>query len=327
MIVDCHAHLVPRALADRLAARAVSLPGLAVETAGGRTALSFAGSPPTRPISPGLSDTESRLAWLAEQGIDRQIVGPWLDMTGYQLPTDQGAEWSRLINAAFKEFASDYPAFVPLATVPLQSGVAAAEILTEAIEAGFSGAMIGTQPKGRGGVLDDPDLDPFWQAASDLGAVLVLHPMYDCGDQRAGDYGLANALGRITDTAFCLARLLYAGHAEKYSGTEIVVPIGGAALPFVLGRLRRNYALHKDRLADPEAGLKHLWFDTVVHDAATLAFLADKVGWHRIMMGSDMPFPIGDPEPLGVVHALALDEKTLDAVSGGTARRLFKIDT
>ena len=52
------------------------------------------------------------------------------------------------------------PFFIPLATVPMQSGKLAATILEEALDAGFHGAMIGTQPKGAAGVLDDPDLDP-----------------------------------------------------------------------------------------------------------------------------------------------------------------------
>ena len=42
------------------------------------------------------------------------------------------------------------------------------------MEAEFGGLMIGTLPKGQGGNLDDPGLDPFWQAASDLKAGVFL---------------------------------------------------------------------------------------------------------------------------------------------------------
>ena len=71
---------------------------------------------------------------------------------------------------------------IPLATVPLQDGARAAEVLREAHAAGFAGAMIGTQPKGVGGVLDDPALDPFWRAADECGSVLFIHPVFESGE-------------------------------------------------------------------------------------------------------------------------------------------------
>ena len=94
-----------------------------------------------------------------EQKIERQVVGGWLDMFGNELPAEEGAAWSRLINTHLAQTAMREPRFVPLATVPLQDGARAAEVLREAHEAGFKGAMIGTQPKGKGGVLDDPALN------------------------------------------------------------------------------------------------------------------------------------------------------------------------
>ena len=92
------------------------------------------------------------------------------------------------------------PRFLPFATVPLQDGQAAAEVLREAHADDFKGAMIGTQPKGKGGVLDDPALKPFWRAADELGSVIFIHPVFESGDDRVNDYGMANAVGRITDT-------------------------------------------------------------------------------------------------------------------------------
>jgi len=94
------------------------------------------------------------------QKVDRQVVGGWLDMFGYEIPVEEGLRWSRPINQHLAEAAKREPRFVPLATVPLQDGARAAEILHETHAAGFKGAMIGTQPKGKGGVLDDPTLAP-----------------------------------------------------------------------------------------------------------------------------------------------------------------------
>ena len=72
----------------------------------------------------------------------------------------------------------------PTGERPLQSGKHAAVVLEEALDAGFHGAMIGTQPKGLGGVLDDPDLTPFWEVAHAKKATLFIHPMYGVDDDR-----------------------------------------------------------------------------------------------------------------------------------------------
>ena len=63
----------------------------------------------------------------------------------------------------------------------------------------------------------------------------------------------------------------------------------------------------------------------MVFDADALRFLADKAGADRIMLGSDMPFPIGDLEPCKVVHATGLGEAERAAILGGTAQNVFCI--
>ena len=186
------------------------------------------------------------------------------------LPAAEGERWSRLANEHLKALAEREPRLIPLATVPLQDGARAAEVLRAAHAAGFRGAMIGTQPKGVGGVLDDPALDPFWRAADELGAVLFIHPVFESGDARVHDYGMANAVGRITDTLIAVSRIIYSGHILRYRNAKIIVGIGGAALPYVIGRLRRNYEVDRDKLKDPDAGLAALYYDTLVHDVRAL---------------------------------------------------------
>ena len=44
-----------------------------------------------------------------------------------------------------------------------------------------------------------------------------------------------------------------------------------------------------------------MYYDTIVQDTRTLRYLADIVGFDRLMMGSDMPFPIGDLQPLKLI--------------------------
>lgn len=323
MIIDCHAHLVPPSLLDAIRSDKAKYPSVRVIEDGGSLGFSFAGGKPTRPVSKPLSDLAGRLQWLDTNKIDRQVVGGWLDMFAYEIPAEEGLNWSRLINAHLAQAAKDQPRFIPLATVPLQDGARAAEVLREAHGSGFAGAMIGTQPKGKGGVLDDPSLAPFWQAAHDLGSVIFIHPVFESGDDRVHDYGMANAVGRITDTLIAMSRLIYAGHVTRYANAKIVAGIGGAALPYVIGRLRRNYSLDKDKLGDPDAALATMYYDTIVQDTRALRYLADVAGVDRIMMGSDMPFPIGDLTPLKIVEETSFSTSERAAINGGLAAKLF----
>jgi aminocarboxymuconate-semialdehyde decarboxylase len=324
MIVDCHAHLVPPELLAAIRKDAAKFPNVRlIEDAGG-LAMAFAGGKPTRPVSKPLSDIAGRVAWMAKQGIDKQVVGSWVDMFGYELPGAESETWVRLTNDALRAAAKAEPRFVPLATVPLGDGARAAAVLKDAMKAGFAGAMIGTLPRGVGSTLDAADLDPFWQAADETGALIHIHPSYDAGDVRVNDFGLANGLGRITDAAVAVARLISAGHVAKYKNAKFFAPMGAAALPFVLGRLERNHAITPG-IGDPVDALAHIYTDTILHDARVLKFVIEMMGTERLMMGSDMPFPIGDTEPMKIVAAASLSKAQADSINGGLASRLFRI--
>ncbi len=321
MIIDCHGHLVPPPLLAEIKGRAAEFPAVHITEAGG---FSFAGGKATRPVAPFLQNAQQRLDWMDKNALTHQVVGGWLDMFGYEIPAAQGVAWSRLMNAHLKRAQAEQPRFVPLACVPMQDGAAAAEVLAEAMEQGFPGAMIGTQPKGVGGVLDDPSLTPFWETADRTGAVVFIHPVFESGDNRVHDYGMANAVGRVTDTMIAVSRLIYSGHVLKYRNARIVCGIGGSGLPFILGRLKTNAALDKT-LGDPEASLKAMWYDTILQDARALRFLADVVGADRIMLGSDYPFPIGDMAPRKVIAEAGFSPAETAAMESGIARALFRL--
>ena len=325
IVVDIHAHFIPQLLYDRFDANAKKFPEVKLLRDDKGVRMQFPGSEPTRPISPKLSDLADRRAWMDKNGVDHQLVGGWLDSFGYELPSGEGLAWSRFYNDCLWEQLADETRFTPLATVPLQHGGLAAEVLGEALERGFGGVMIGTLPKGLGGNLDDPTLDPFWQAASDLEAPVFLHPMFLCGEPRLADYDLVNAIGRIADSSIAVSRLLFSGHLLKFPGMKLVLSHGGAALPFALGRLARNHRISQGRYADPRKGFEAMYFDSCVFDSDSLEYLAKKAGAERIMLGSDMPFPIGDPEPRKVVEGAYFNDAQKKGILGATAQSVFRV--
>ncbi len=325
MIIDAHAHFVPQALLDEVTSQRRSFPSVKVATENDGVRFAFAGQEFKRPVPAGMSDVDRRRLWLRDRGIDKQVVGGWLDMFGYDLPAEEGLEWSRFLNAHMLKAVSEIPFLVPLATVPLQSGKLAAKVLEEALDQGFHGAMIGTQPKGAGGVLDDPDLEPFWEAASARKAALFIHPTFGARDDRLKAYGLVSAVGRVTDTTMAVARLLYSGHLVRYPGVNLIISHGGAALPMIFGRLQRSFATAPAQNADPALGFYKLYFDSVVYDALTIRFICDLAGADRVLMGTDEPFTIAEQQPVKLIESCNFDAVNRQAILGGTAARLFGI--
>jgi aminocarboxymuconate-semialdehyde decarboxylase len=318
-VVDVHAHAVPASLLEDLTAGRIRFPHVDVRRTDAGYTVAFGDEPPTRPVAAGLTDPGRRAAWLAERGVDRQVVSGWVDMFGYGLPGGEGADWAAALTAGLGELAGDDGRLIPLGTVPLQDPRAAADALT-ALCARAPGVMIATRAGER--ELDDPALEPFWAAADQAGAVVYLHPAFGGSSSRYAAFGLLNGLARIEDSTVTLARLLYAGVPARFAGMKLVVAHGGGALPYVLGRLVRNH-LVTPGTADPLESFAQLYFDSVVFDPAALSFLAAKAGASRILLGSDYPFGIGDPEPRRVVDRAALSPAERAAILGQTATRLF----
>jgi aminocarboxymuconate-semialdehyde decarboxylase len=70
---------------------------------------------------------------------------------------------------------------------------------------------------------------------------------------------------------------------------------------------------------DPVESIRRFWFDTITHDAGLLRELADFVGEDRLLLGSDHPFDMADPDPVATVRAAGLDPDRL----AENARRLL----
>jgi aminocarboxymuconate-semialdehyde decarboxylase len=324
MIIDAHSHLIPPGLLTTIRTEASRMPSLRLIDDSAGLALAFGDSKPSRPIMKGLSDVAGRLAWMDQQSIDYQAVGGWPDWFGNDLPPAEGETWCRLINEALLAAAKTEPRFIPLAALPMQDGARAAAVLKSAVADGFPGAMISTLPRGIGSVLDAPDLEPLWRAADDAGALIHIHPAFDAGEPRVRDYGLANGVGRVSDAMVAMSRLLMSGHVTRYREAKFFAPIGAASLPFVVGRLARNHAITSGT-ADPYDGLRLVYTDTIVHDPRVLRFVVEMMGHERIMLGSDMPFPIGDHAPQKIVAEAGLTADQAASINGGLAAKVFRV--
>ena len=68
-----------------------------------------------------------------------------------------------------------------------------------------------------------------------------------------------------------------------------------------------------------------LYYDTVLHHPAPLAFLVGLFGAKHVVMGTDYPFPMGDPAPVETVKPIpGLSAEQRQLILGGNVARLLQ---
>ena len=329
MIVDVHLHyLSPLALAA--ARRAPDRYGVRVLDDAERPRVVVGAEAPTRPLLEALYTLAAHQAFLDRQGIDTGVFGPLMDVAGYSLASAQGAAWSRAQNEALAEsLATSARRHAGLAAVPLQHPARAAEELRFAVDSlGLRGAMI--DPNALGRPLGDRAFDPFWRAAVDTGAPVVLHPFLLEAVERFGRHYLHNLVGYPFETTLAAGSLILGGTLDRFPTLDIVLVHGGGFLPYHVGRFDRGHLTRPEARADgaalPSGYLRRFHYDSLVQFAPALRYLVDVVGADRVVLGSDHPFWLGDPEPLRIVREAGLASTAQTAILGDNAARLFRLE-
>jgi aminocarboxymuconate-semialdehyde decarboxylase len=73
----------------------------------------------------------------------------------------------------------------------------------------------------------------------------------------------------------------------------------------------------------PGEYLRSFYYDTCVMTVPAIRLLCDLVGPDRVVLGSDYPFPIGDPDPVGSVVAAKLSSDSSRTVLEGNPKQLL----
>jgi aminocarboxymuconate-semialdehyde decarboxylase len=286
--------------------------------------------PPTRPLLDALYSLEHHLAFFDAQGIDAAVFGPLMDVAGYSLAPQLAAAWSRVQNEALAaSLAATDGQHRGLAAVPLQApDLAAEELRCSVTTLGLRGAMIDPNPLGR--ALGDSAFDPFWKAAAELDVPVVLHPFRLEAVERFGRHYLHNLVGYPCETTLAAGSLILGGTLDRFPTLQVVLVHGGGFLPYHIGRFDRGHATRPEARADgaarPSGYLRRFHYDTLVQFPPALAYLVGVVGADRVLLGSDHPFWLGDPEPVRVVREAGLPADAQTAILGGNALRLFRLD-
>lgn len=316
--IDVHAHGVPKQFLEE--AKRTRLGGVDVATAdGGGYIVTFPGCKPLRPAAGIMLDFTQRLGWLDGQGMQQQLIGPWLDVHGQELPPADGQVWVRQLNDAMMEsIAGSGRRLLAHATLHLAEPQAAARELERcAKKLGMTGCMIPTNlPQGE---LHENRYDALWEAAQSLNVPVVLHPLMDgpaaCMFHQTPRF--KNLYGRIIDTTVTATQLILAGVFDRFPRLRLVLVHGGGFLPYQSGRLDREFGAKDKKL--PSEYMKQFYYDTVFMSAPALQLLFSLVGTGQVVIGSD--YAAGPVERPGAKLTDALDATGVDA---GTRKKIVR---
>lgn len=324
--IDIHCH----ALSSAAAAAAGSPPSPEMDP------MSFFASDETRAVNreqvalnrPKMMSTERRLADMDAMGIDVQVLSTSPAQYFYWAPPELGVQLARTVNDHIAGIVASVPdRFVGLGTLPMQHPAAACEELDRCVgELGMKGIELCTNVNGE--ELSAEKFHPVLRRAQELGVLVFLHPMGFTDGRRLSRHYFNNVIGNPLDTTVALSHLIFDGTLDAFPDLKICVAHGGGFLASYAGRMDHAWCARPDCRAHaarrPSSYLAKMFFDTVVFDPESLAFLIRQYGVEHVLLGTDYPFDMGDADPLALIDRLqSLDEAAKDALRGGNAQALL----
>ncbi len=255
-----------------------------------------------REVEANLWDADARLADCTEHSVDVQVLSTVPVMFSYWAEAKDTADLARILNDDMAAFIAEHPKrFVGLGTVPMQApDLAIAEMRRCREELGFAGIEIGTHIEHWN--LDDPALEPVWQAAEALDLAVFVHPWDMMGMDRMPRHWLPWLVSMPAETSLAICSLTMGGVLDRYPGLRFLFAHGGGSFPATIGRIDHGHAVRPDLCQShttrpPSAYLDRLYLDSLVHDPRMLAILLDRFGAERVALGTDYPFPLGELQP------------------------------
>ncbi len=261
-------------------------------------------------------DLGKQVERMRRDGVERTILSLATPFIDYHLDAGIAIEAALVFNDALAgAIASDRTRFGGWALLPMQSPEAAAQELRRCVrDHGFLGGHIASNV--RGIYLHDERFEPIFQAATDLNVPLFVHPADPLGKDRTREYELTVVAGYLFDNTINILKMICSGFLDKWPKLKLVCAHAGAFSPILRARMQRevdtNPQLQQTLKMPVGDYLKRLYFDSICFEPAILRYVTDVVPVERVMLGSDAPFPLGEPDPVNFVrNALPADQAEL----------------
>src|SRR5438132_4447540 len=301
MIIDCHAHLMPKSWFH-----------------------------PNSPKS--IFDLDALFKEQDEAGVDITVFGNnWIR-------SPEGYDPLKVVQE-FNEHAAELTAKHPnrllglACTMPFGNDAILKETEKAVKEFKLKGIMVGSSVNGE--YLDSPRATPFFELVMELDVPLFIHPpKFTIGNEKMEIFRLPEMLGRPFDTTLSLTRFIFTGGFERFPKLNMVCAHVGGALPMLPGRYGFGYELRKDMsfgpwepdvmTRPPASYIAQLYLDTVSLHPPAVQCAVDTVGIDHVVYGSDFPpVPISLKRSVDVVHQLKISNDDKQKILGVTAAKLL----
>ena len=269
-----------------------------------------------REVESNLWDSSVRINESNNHGVDVQVLSTVPVMFSYWANMDDALDLSKLLNDHISSVVAESPKrFIGLGTIPLQNPDKSIKELERCSKMKLAGVQIGSNVNGKN--LNETELFPMFEAASDLDMSIFVHPWEMMGENEMKKYWLPWLVGMPAETSRAICSMIFGGVFERLPNLRVAFAHGGGAFPVTSGRIQHGYNVRPDLCAvdnqvDPVNYLGRFWVDSLVHDADTLDFLLDKIGPDRIALGTDYPFPLGELEPGKLIESMSLSSEQRD---------------
>ncbi len=270
---------------------------------------------------------ERRLEAMKVSRIEHQVLSPMPELLSYWMEPADAQAMGRYVNDTIATMVEDGAGrFAGLGMVPLQDPERAARELERMMKTGkFRGVEIGTNVNGVS--IGDQRFESFFQAAEELGAAVFVHALHPAGvDRLIGPPAMPALVAFPCETAITIASLMMGGMLRRHPTLRIAFSHGGGVFALVLPRLMhgwKNMKELKEKVQSPAEQARKLYYDTLVYDSKTLAFLIERFGVTQLCLGTDHPFTIQETDPVGAVEVLGLDVREQNLLMFANASRFL----
>ena len=249
-------------------------------------------------IAPTLTDAAVRgvaerlIKILDSVGTDVQLLSPRPYMQMHSVkPARVTQLWTRFMNDLVYRQVQMFPDRLRgVASLPQHRATSPENCLEEldrcVKQLGFVGCLLNPDPTEGDGErppgLGDKFWYPLYAKLVELDTPALIHSASSCDPRES------YTLKFINEESIAVISLLESSVFQDFPRLKIVVPHGGGAIPYHMGRFRA-WTLHRKETITFDEKMRRLYFDTCNYSKEAIEFLLKVIGTDNVLFGTEKP--------------------------------------